>query len=367
MWRWFLLLLVGIVLAPVASEALEGPAAAARPFRAMGETRIPAKIRSNWGKRLNPTGAVPNRGFKAIYFNRTTPGKVVFQENVESIAIKYAWADFHRIDSPQFGGYWVGKLNFANPTTKQISVSQSWAKSRILIDGEIVFDGANDSKAFAHLFGAGDHVIEVEYINNWHTTEFKVTVQDSPVKLENGQVSDYLSRKARKDSDLYYVGIYESSAKDTSVLVTVPRTGRPAVLWLASYEAVDWNIQSPDQVTVIVSSYAPGSRVRGSRVKHVAHVDRAMSISRVSETCNCTAGHFHCEQNDDLENVAQDLRSVTGLGLTGYAVKYSASGLTMQPYGQTLATRILGLRAKRETDRKVCERNANPDFDKMMR
>lgn len=366
MWRWLLLLLVGIVLAPVASEALDAPGAAAPPYRAMGEMRIPAKIHSSWGKRLNPTGAVPNRGFKAIYFNRTAPGTVVFQENVESVAIKYAWADFHRIDSPQFGGYWVGKLRFAKPTIKQVSVSQSWAKSRILIDGKVVFDGTNSGKTFTHKFAPGEHVIEVEYINNWHTTEYKVTVEDVPVKLESGEVSNYLARNAKNASGLYYVGLYESAAQDTSVSITVPRTRKPAVLWLTSYEAVDWNIQSSDPVTVIIGSHAPGSRVRGRRVKQVVHVDGGISISRVSEKCSCSSGYFHCEQRDDLENVAQNLRSATGLSLTGYAVKYSASNLTFQPYGQTVATQILGLREKREKDRKVCERSASPDFDNMM-
>lgn len=366
MWRWLVLLTVGIFLAPVASEALEGPAGATLRYRAMGETRIPAKIHSSWGKRLNPSGAVPNRGFKAIYFDRAAPGKVVFQENVESIAIKYAWAEFHRIDSPKFGGYWVGKLSFAKPTTKQISVSQSWAKSRVLIDGEIVFDGANSGNTFSHTFAPGDHVIEVEFIKNWHTTEYKVTIEDPTVKLDADEVSGFIARNGRNASDLYYVGLYESSAKDTGVSVNMPRTGKPAVLWLTSYEAVDWNIQSSGPVTVIVSSYAPGSRVRGPRVKQVAQVDRSMSISRVSENCSCTAGHFHCEQRDDLEGVARHLQSVTGLELSGYAVKYSASALTLQPYGQTIATRLLGLRARREADRKVCERNADPDFDNMM-
>lgn len=365
MWHWIWVLVAGLFLAPVASEALESVGVGPERYRAMGEIRIPEKIHSKWGKKLNPSGAVPNRGFKAIYFDRSAPGKVVFQENVESIAIKYAWADFHRIDSPRFGGYWVGKLNFDAPATKQISVSQSWSKSRILINGQIVFDGGDSGATFTHRFAPGEHVVEVEFINNWHTTEYKVTIEDERVKLEPEQIAAHLSR-AGKPSALYYAGLYESSAKDTSVSVTLPPSRKRAVLWLTSYEAIDWHVRSSGPVTVIVSSYAPGSRVRGSGVTEVAHVDRSMSISRVSETCSCSAGHFHCEQNEDLAQVAEELRSVTGLALTGYAVRYSAAQLAMQPYGKTIAARILDRRSKREAERKICEAKANPDFDKLM-
>ena len=229
------------------------------------DTLEPDKIRSSWGQRLNPTGAIPSRGFKAIYFDREVPGTVVFQENVDSIAIKYAWADFHQIDSPNFAAYWVGKLSFSAPATKQFSVSQSWAKSRIFVDGVVVFDASNQSETFTHEFSPGEHVIEVEHINNWHTVEYKVTIEDVVDKLTESQLKDRLAASSAKPANVYYVGLYESGRKDSTVDVAVPDRSQPAVLWLASYEAIDWNVDAlhPGS-TVVVSSHSPGSRVRGS-------------------------------------------------------------------------------------------------------
>jgi hypothetical protein len=367
MWRWVVILLGGIVIAPLALESFHRTGGSPARHRDMGETIAPEKIHSSWGKRLDPRGAIPNSGFKAFYFSGDNPGRVVFEENVDSIAIKYAWAEFHHINSPQFGAYWVGKLKFSRPVTRQISVSQSWAKSRILIDGEIVFDESNDSRTFSHDFSKGEHVMEVEFINNWHTVEYKVTVDDRVDTIEDSQVSEYIADNGKYPPNLYYVGLYESASRDTSVNVTLPYTGKPVALWLTSYEAIDWNIISSDQVSsVIVSSYAPGTRVRGTHVSRVARIGRAMGVHSETRRCSCAGGTFHCEDEQDLEDVARALRSVTNMELTGYAVKYSASELAISPYGRDDERRILDQRAASEAARKVCVGNANPNFDKLM-
>src|SRR5688500_15384378 len=103
MGRWLLILLIAMALAPLSAQVLQSE---------VTYTQAPDRIRSHWGRRLNPTGAIPDRGFRAIYISRDNPGQVVFQEHVDSIAIKYAWSDFHQIDSQRFAAYWVGRLNF---------------------------------------------------------------------------------------------------------------------------------------------------------------------------------------------------------------------------------------------------------------
>ena len=323
--------------------------------------------RSSWGKRLNPTGEMPDSGFRAFYFDRNHPNKVVFQEDVESIAIKYAWDEFHKIDSPSFGAYWVGRLHFDSETTKQVSVSQSWAKSRIWIDGAVVFDQSNDRQAFTHSFSPGDHVIEVEFINNWHTVEYKVTVQDEVENLTEEQLGRWLKAQEGKFAGVYYVGLYESARKDTSVDVKVPPTDVPIILWLTSYEAIDWNILSlhPGSI-VIVSSYAPGSRARGVQHGQVQHSEVSWGIYRTTSECGCVAGNFHCEGSRDLNDVANKLLSVTGVPLSGYAAEYSGSAPVIRPYDAAMTLRIS---TQREADRKAqneCRRKANPDFDTLM-
>jgi hypothetical protein len=327
----------------------------------------PGEVRSSWGKRLNPTGVIPSDGFRAFYFDRNDPTKVVFQEDVEGIAIKYALAEFHKIDSPNFGAYWVGMLNFASAETKQFSVSQSWAKSRIFIDGAVVFDGGNDGKTFTHSFTPGDHVVEVEFINNWHTVEYKVTIEDVVEKLDDVALASRLKSQDGKFGGVYYVGLYESSRKDTSVDVTISQTDGPIILWLTSYEAIDWNIVSlnPGSI-VVVSSYAPGSRVRGPDIKQVYHSQGSRGLYGLSKQCSCVAGTFHCEGDQDLNDVAERLLSATGVPLSGYATEYSASALTVQPYDSALSLRISAQRDADRVARDQCVRKANPDFDKMM-
>lgn len=358
MRKWLLILLVAVALVPVSAQVLRSE---------MTYTRAPDQMRSSWGRRLNPTGVIPDRGFRAFYFNRDNPGQVVFEEDVDSIAIKYSWADFHQINSERFAAYWVGRLSFDSETTRQFSVSQSWARSRIIIDGEIAFDENSQGETFTHVFAPGEHLIEVEYINNWHTVEFKVTIGDVIDPLTETELTAHLETWNSRPANLYYVGLYESGRTDTSVDVTLPPGRGPAILWLTSYEAIDWNISSlPRGSTVIVSSYSPGSRARGPGVGRVVHVERAWSIHSETRRCSCSPGGYNCEDDQDLEDVAQRLRAVTGVQLSGYAVAYSASAVTVQGYGGGVSRRILGQREAIEAARRQCMRNNNPDFDTMM-
>jgi hypothetical protein len=358
MRRWLLIVLIAVALVPLSAQVSQSGAT---------YTQAPDRIRSSWGRRLNPTGLIPDRGFRAIYFNRDNPGDVVFQEDVDSIAIKYAWSEFHQIESQKFAAYWVGRLSFESETTRQFSVSQSWARSRIIIDGEIVFDENSRGETFTHVFTPGEHVIEVEYINNWHTVEFKVTIGDVIHPLSEPELTAYLEARNPRPANLYYVGLYESGRRDTSVDVTLPPGRAPAILWLTSYEAIDWNISSlPPGSTVIISSYSPGSRARGPGVGRVVHVARTWSIHSETRRCSCSPGGYHCEDNQDLEDVAQRLRAVTGLRLSGYAMAYSAPAVIVQRYGGGVARHILEQREAMEAARRQCTRNNNPDFDTMM-
>ena len=357
MLRWLVVMLA----------LLAGPVSLASSADERAQTQPVREIKSSWGKRLNPTGALPDNGFRAFYFDRKNPSNVVFQEDVDSIAIKYAWAEFHEIDSPDFGAYWVGKLNFPSAATKQFSVSQSWAKSRIFIDGSVVFDESNQGRTFTHTFTPGDHVIEVEFINNWHTVEYKVTIEDVIEELSEDEMATWIKTQGGKFAGLYYVGLYESDRKDTSVDLTTPATDSPVILWLTSYEAIDWNIDSlhPGSA-VIVGSYAPGSRIRGAEIGQVHHLKGSWGIYRVAKQCSCVAGTYHCEGDKDLNDVAEKLLSLTGVPLSGYASEYSASALTIQPYDDELNLQIMAKRQAIEAAQKQCVRKADPDFDTLM-
>lgn len=362
----FLILLLSLALgAPCLFSARPAQAQTAADT---ADAVSPERIRSTWGKALNPSNQVPANGFKAIYFDRRSPRDIVFQETVDSIAIKYAWHDFHNIDSPNFAAYWVGRLSFTAGETKEISVSQSWAKSRIFIDGKIVFDKANTKGSFTYDFTPGEHLIEVEYINNWHTTEYKVTIQDDVSTWTKDDVAAYFRTNGKEPAQVYYAGVYESDTKDSTLSLSLPRAGKPIILWLSSYEAIDWRIAARDDVKAIVlSSYAPGSRVSGVDAGQLIHLERWEGIYSPMAKCDCAAaGIFHCEDRTDLNDVADQLRAVTGSELAGYAMKYSAETLSMRPYDQAIRQQIAARRVANADMQKQCLRKTNPDFDELM-
>ena len=58
---------------------------------------------------------------------------------------------------------------------------------------------------------------------------------------------------------------------------------------------------------------------------------------------------------------------MTGLPLAGYAVEYSASAVTIQPYDDAATRQVSQQRELTEAALKQCTRKANPDFDTMMK
>lgn len=354
------------ILLFVASLALFNCAAPSDARSPAGEIDTSGHKTGSWANRLNPSGKVPKQGFKAVYFDRKNLSRPPITETVDSIAIKYAWAHFHQIDSSNFAGYWVGQLNFREATLKQITVSQSRANSRILIDGDVVFEGG-ESKSFDHEFSRGSHIVEVEYINNWHTTEFKVTIGDAVGDSSPKEVLSYLRDNTSKNVGLNYVGIYESGSSDTHVNLSVPRSGKPLVLWLSSYEAVDWNISASDRVeAVVMSSYAPGSRLSGILPKQVFHMRGGPRQHTEAKRCTCSSGGiFHCEDRSDLVAIASELKQASGLALVGYAMKYAASDLSIVPFDEDVRQRVVAIRKRNDEAKRACSRHSNPDFDQL--
>lgn len=361
----FLILLLSLVLG--ATCLLSTRPTQAQIAAGTGDTVSPDRIRSTWGKALNPSNQVPAHGFRAIYFDRRSPHDVVFQESVDGIAIHYAYNEFHNIDSPNFAAYWVGRLSFSEREIKNISVSQSWAKSRIFIDGEIAFDKANTNDSFTYDFAPGEHIIEVEYINNWHTTEYKVTIQDTARIWTKDEVAAFFRTNGDRSAQVYYAGVYESGAKDTSLRLLLPQTGKPVILLLSSYEAIDWKITSPDNVqAVVLSSYTPGSRVSGVEAKNLIQLKEWSGIYRPTADCSCIRGTFHCESRTDLNDIANEAQQMVGLDLAGYALKYSAEALSVQLYDQALRRQIEQSKAASVEAQKACTSDPNPNFDELM-
>lgn len=138
------------------------------------------KAESTWGDTLNPGGTVPAQGYAAYYINQKNPRQTIAQENVTSIAMNYAWDEFHGIPSEQFGAYWVGRLHVPQKAQYSVSGDLSWAKMRVLLNKHILIEG---DRGTSLELDAGDYLLEVEYLNNWHTVGFQFAITPAVTEL----------------------------------------------------------------------------------------------------------------------------------------------------------------------------------------
>lgn len=324
-----------------------------------------------WGAVLNPDGQVPLGSFKAFYFNTNDPRQVVASENVADVAINYSWDAFHSIKSEDFGAYWVGWLNFHKDEARVIEVSQSWSKTRIIIDGKVVYEGGSNARQ-PFTFTRGQHLVEVEYINNWHTTSVRVNFGSASAPRSQAQVLEQLQGPEFRGAEVHFIGLYESSAKDMSVRVQVAPSTKPLILVFSSYDAIKWVINESKPGTVraaIFGSFNPGSEVRGldPRRSHAIALAGTVGTYDLKRRCTCVAGTFHCESSGDLLSTASAVEKLTGFPLATFSGAYSNDqaaipGLAVTPEVKEQA-RVTA--DKERVQGEKCMRDADPDFNKL--
>jgi len=174
---------------------------------------VPFSIaKTTWGSHFNPGNLVPDKGFLAFYFDRSRPAEQIYPVQVSDINIQYNGADFRGIHSNNFGAYWVGKITLQERQRIEVITDEGWNDFRVIIDGSVVHEHSRGSdpaiasklataQRSTHrdsdegtvvlqeavskqypkskagnplvVLSAGDHLIEIELLNNWHTTEFK--------------------------------------------------------------------------------------------------------------------------------------------------------------------------------------------------
>jgi hypothetical protein len=333
------------------------------------------KANITWGKTLNPTGKIPSKGFNAYYINTTKASSIVSSQTVKNISIDYAWDEFHGIRSQDFGAYWVGDLYLSSNEVKRIKINQGRSKTRIIIDGHIIYEGG-DKSDFLINFKSGAHRIEVEYINNWHTTEFSLELLDYLQQyLSISETKDILHENIIGQYTSHFVGVYESSSSNRPITVQIDKASKslePLVLFLSSYETVRWNISNPFDVNilaVVYSSTKPGTTVTGEIDDSILlPIKGSLGSYSTDQKCSCSGGsHFHC-QGKSILTTKKAVESLISFKLTGFTGKYSAKSLRVPeiiidtPY-------ILKAEQKAqevEKQRQLCLRKKNPDFETLM-
>ncbi len=324
----------------------------------------PVEPASAWGKELNPEGLVYTDGFRVFYFDRTTAAKRAFEDRSETIAIKYAWDELHGISSEAFAAYWVGLVEAEKAGPQKIDFSLSWSRARVFVNGKLVQEAGRNG-SFTADFRRGPNLIEVEYINNWHTTEFKLTLGEMRPRVPLAEVGAALRRLDRGFSGVHYIGLYESDNRDTSVVVKLSPGARKAVLWLDSHEAIDWRIDPGDDIAaIVIASYSPGSRAVNAGDIPIVEVEKGFRLYHAAPTgCSCAGARYYCENSDTVVNLAARMQQASGLRLTDYAVNYNAAAVVSAPFDAPVKARIDAAAEANERKRAECDARQNPDFD----
>lgn len=191
-------------------------------------------------------GTLPESGFDAYYFKQDQIGQPVAQENVPHIGLNYASNELHQIDAEQFAALWAGYLTVNDDTAMSMQYDLSWAKIRVWLNGQKVFESPRNPKDgssknhFDVIVPKGKNRLEVEYINHWHTVGFAFFPQ---LKLLLPPDEEVQALIRNPQYEVVIADVYESGNRDNSLPVTLPESQKPIVLVLKSHHAVFWQLQ----------------------------------------------------------------------------------------------------------------------------
>lgn len=362
----FVLLLIALLCFTVIALRQETPLAAPAPktetvwsqaHTVLPATHIPPySPGSTWGVRLNPAGTIFASGFRAFYFDRTDPSVGVVERAVEDIWISDTRTEFHGIEADRLGAYWVGQVDFSKETVQRVNLNMGRASARLYIDGRLIYEAARNH-SLDYKFAKGRHLIEVDFVNRWHSTDFAMTISEPHPVLGRRAIAATLADLPATDYDLYYVGTYDdSSTEGAGTVVRLPPSRRPAILWLDSYDPVDWLVDARGRAArVIVASHEPGARVDGTDLIDVVSTREAIGIRSESRgRCDCIRGYFHCSDDQSIGSAARTLKGRRDIA--GYSVGEDAAEMDIQPYNARSLERLHRANAEIERQERICRR-----------
>ena len=117
----------------------------------------------------------------ALELWRKEPQRLIAREHTGAIKIHYSWSEFKNIPSQDFAAYWAGKIQIRRAGYYRFRMTQSWSQVRILLNRHRIYEGGKDLTPRVWL-EPGSYTLEVEYLNNWHTTDFELALETAPAK-----------------------------------------------------------------------------------------------------------------------------------------------------------------------------------------
>lgn len=342
--------------------------------------------KSTWGDKFNPDKEVPTEGFYAFYFDRTKTDKRVYRDHVEKIGLFHSYSELKGIPSNNLAAYWVGAIKLDKAEKINVVVEKGWLSARVIIDGAIVYESSRSPAGSVRIslphsgpkssdgspiisLSKGVHVVEVEFINHWHTTKFNASFNRFRKKHSDSEIKQALEQNTEGNYEFQYVGVYESNDVNNNVFVSVKKRKKPIVLVLNSRKPVNWHIENSDKTdinAVVYGSYGAGSTINGylKDTTQVLHKRGYFGNTWTERKCSCYAGIIQCEGNNVTQ--LQELLSKIGNGeLKGVTNERSASQLRTAQIAIDGAYNYNENKRQKKLDdySSACYAGAKPDFD----
>lgn len=299
----------------------------------------------------------PLNSFNVLYFD-TREQRILAESVVQDIDVSYAWSEEYNTPSEDFGAYWVGKINFAKDTNKVIVINLSQAVAQVIIDNKLLFQGDSSIKIPIQ-FSKGEHLIEVKYFNNWHTTEFSLTLKSTsdfsqellprkplsipiikqqrlPLQFDKSSIEagviigDIPERYKVNPPKIVFASIYKASSSDAEVSVVLDKMASPVIVVLSAVYPTKWVVKDPsnnDIVKIIHSSETVVSLDSSKVVPIISQkLNGIFSYRDRGLGCHCAGGYFHCE-NLPLLPLINAMQMETKTLVYGYTLDHEASTL----------------------------------------
>ncbi len=326
---------IGAIVPLAAAEADSAPPGATNHSAALSTAgsrlaAYPLATRS-WGDIYNPGGNIPAHGFAAWYIDTRQPQQPVATAEETRIALDFAYSDSHGIPSESFAAYWAGKIPVVQKGHYRLKADISWAQMRVLLDRHIIAESRESQRTElppALELDAGEHLLEVEYSNHWHTAQFQLALEpDVPAYGSEDLAAAIAALHLPPATVTHVVALYQSAAADRRVRVQAPTGDTPYILVLNSYDPVKWELKGRAPVLVVHddrgSLRGMGSApqlVWRSRFSHNAASEDLPGPPEC--TCHIRERNLKCE-GDVTPGLVGKVKQLTGYPLAGFSGAYS--------------------------------------------
>lgn len=374
---------IGAVVPLAAAEADSAPPGATNHSAALSTAgsrlaAYPLATRS-WGDIYNPGGSIPAHGFAAWYIDTRQPQQPVATAEEARIALNFAYSDSHGIPSESFAAYWAGKIPVVQKGHYRLKADISWAQMRVLLDRHIIAESRESQRTElppALELDAGEHLLEVEYSNHWHTAQFQLALEpDVPAYGSEDLAAAIAALHLPPTTVTHVVALYQSAEADNRVRVQAPTGDTPYILVLNSYDPVNWELQGRAPVLVVHDDRGSLRGMGGapqlvwrSRFSHNAASEDLPGPPEC--TCHIRKRNLKCK-GDITPALVGKVKQLTGYPLAGFSGAYSNTDDALIPVplipGAALAEKedaaIKKIRHDTAINREHCAHKSGPYAD----